>query len=100
MATGPADASSDERRRMSVRLPRPLWIGLVTVALVVGAAVAEVASVLYRHQQRLAAVRLVENLDSEVRIRTDGPDWIREWSGSELLGPFDDVNEVLLGPFR
>jgi len=88
MATVP---NTPEPRRSSIRLPRPLWIGLATVALVVVAVGLGFGVPIYRQQ---VAIREIDRFGGWVAREPGGPDWLRRWTGSENI--FDEVQGVYL----
>jgi len=85
-----SDPLPPEPRRFSIRLPRPFWLGMATVVLVVVAAGLRIGVPIYRQQ---AAVREIERADPKSYIlrRPRGPTWLRDWVGEERMEPFDDV---------
>src|SRR5947209_5929419 len=83
-------------RRFSFRLPRPLWIGVATVVLVVGGVAVQFRVIQYRHQRQLAAIREIESAYGYVQTRPGGPEWLRLWVGDERMKVFDEVVEAQL----
>jgi hypothetical protein len=80
-----------EPRRFSIRLPRPLWIGLVTVVLVVVAVGLPICTPIYRQQ---VAIREIEQLGGRVERRAPGPEWLRRTFGNTWTTWFGDVVAV------
>jgi len=80
--------------RFSIRLPRPLWIALVTAVLIVGAVSLRFGLPIYRQQ---LALRAIERAGGVEKTRPGGPKWLRNLIGEDLMMPFDDVVEVRLG---
>jgi hypothetical protein len=60
-------------RRFSIRLPRPLWIGVAAVLLVVAEAGLRIGVPIYRQH---AAVREVKRLGGKVEAERHGPEWL------------------------
>src|SRR5437868_14663256 len=83
-----------EPRRFSIRLPRPLWIALVTVVVVISAVGVLFALPIYQQQM---AVREIERLDGSIRTDNGGPGWLRRQVGDERMRLFDVVTWVNLG---
>jgi hypothetical protein len=71
-----------EPQRFSIRLPRPLWIGLATVLLVIVAIGLQIGMPIYRQQ---AAIREIERIGGWVGATLGGPDWLRECVGDEWM---------------
>ena len=80
-------------RRFSIRLPRPLWIGVATVMLVVGTAGLRFGVPIYRKQM---AVSAIERLGGLAQTSPGGPNWLQHWVGYPWTRPLDDVREVVL----
>src|SRR4029079_8388649 len=80
-----------EPQRFSIRLPRPLWIGLSTVALVLVGVGLRFGVPIYRHH---AAIQVVERLEGRVSSRPGVPEWLREWLNDEWMKPLDAVTQV------
>jgi hypothetical protein len=80
---------------MSMRLPRPLWILLATVVLVVVAAGLRIELPLYWRQ---AAVREIERLSGQISYERTGPDWLRNLIGEERMSAFDGIEYVRFPP--
>src|SRR5258708_823101 len=79
--------------RFSIRLPRPLWIGLAAVVLVVVAVGLRTGVPIYRQQ---VALREIERLGGRAYTEKGGPDWLRRLIGDERMAPFDEVYRVNL----
>src|SRR5258708_31333390 len=86
MAT--TDPITPERRRFSICLPRPLWIGMAAAVLVVLAVGSRFGVPIYRQQ---VAIWEIERLDGFVETIDCGPQWLRRLFGDEPLAAFDDV---------
>jgi hypothetical protein len=82
-----------EPRRLSIPLPRPLWIGLATATLI-GAA-APLAVVMPAYWQR-ATIRTVERAGGNVRTRPGGFGWLRSCIGNGRMAIFDEAEFVNL----
>ena len=89
----------DESRRFSVRLPRPLWIGLLAVALVVAGTGLRVGLPIY---QQHAAIREIQRAGGVVLMRPADhdwlPDWLQKWMNDreriEVFGVPEEVDRV------
>jgi hypothetical protein len=104
IARSAPNATPPERRRFSVRMPRPLWIGLAMVVSVVLAVGLHFGVPIYRQQP---AIREIERLGGHVERIPRGPAWFRrlianEWltehMGHEFGQIFDQVESVRLPP--
>ena len=73
MSTTDGRLTPPEPRKFSVQLPRPLWIGLTTVVLVVVAIGLRIGAPIYRQQ---VAIREIEVLDGSIRTEPTGPRWL------------------------
>jgi len=71
--------STPEPSRFSLRLPRPLWIGLATVVLVVAALWFQFGLPIWRQQ---VAIREIERLGGSFETDPRGPEWLQERLGS------------------
>jgi hypothetical protein len=91
-ATGPI---TPEPRRFSIRLPRPLWIGLSAVVLAAVAIGLHVGIPIHRQQ---VAIREIERLGGEVARRPRGPEWFRNFVGEERLMIIDEIVVVIFRP--
>src|SRR5262245_53069861 len=80
--------------RRSIRLPRPLWIGLATAALVVVGVGLRFGVPIY---QQHAAIREIERLGGNLDLRPRGPKWLRNWVSDKRMKPFDVVDRVEFG---
>jgi len=87
------DRVTPERRRFLIRLPRPLWIGLVALMLI---AVAAASSIIMPAYWQRAAIRTVKGAGGKVRTRPGGPDWLRRWVGNQRMAIFDEAEFVSL----
>jgi hypothetical protein len=81
------------RGGFSFRLPRPIWIGAATAALVIVAAGWKFGMPIYRQQM---AIREIERLGGRIVRRSRGPDWLRRSVGDQLMSRFDPVTSVSL----
>jgi hypothetical protein len=73
MSASDPDPLPSEARRLSICVPRPLWIGLATVVVIIGSVGLRVGLPLYRAQ--LAAAE-VERLGGLVFAQPCGPEWL------------------------
>src|SRR5688572_3307689 len=87
-----ASSSTAEPRRF-IRLPRPLWIFLATVVVIVAAVGLRIGLPIY-HQH--LAIREIERLGGTVELTEGGPRWLRDRVGDQWMTPFDDVEGVIL----
>ncbi len=78
-------------RRISTRLPRPLWIGM---AIVVGGIVALGTTIGVRAYRQNRAIRAIEQLRCRVQTSPRPPKWLHDRVGSERMKPFDEVLAV------
>jgi hypothetical protein len=74
-----------------IRLPRPLWIGLATVVLVVVAIGLRIGVPIYRQH---VAIREIERLGAYVITSPVGPKWLRARLGNDAMKLFDEVTFV------
>src|SRR5262245_39738563 len=91
------DPVSSEPRCFSIRLPRPLWIGLAAIVLVVVAVGLRIGTPIYRQQ---VAIREIERLNGRVDLRRQAPKWLRDILGDDWAKPFDEVIVVNLRGMR
>lgn len=93
----PSSAShSLEPRRFALPLPRPLWIALATVVLIVVGLGLRFGLPIYRQQ---VAIREIERWGGSIDRKNGGPDWLRQLIGDERIEVFDRVDKVYLkGP--
>src|SRR5262245_53886579 len=80
--------ASPEPSHVSIRLPRPLWLGLATLVMVVVATGLRFGIPVWRQQ---AAVSAIEALGGSVQIEPGGPAWLRDRIGIENMKFFDRV---------
>jgi hypothetical protein len=80
-----------EPRRFSIRMPRPLWIGLAAGILIVLAVGLQIGLPIWRHR---AASRLITELGGVVAIQEGGPALLRRRIGDERMSVFDRVRSV------
>jgi hypothetical protein len=76
-----------------MRLPRPLWIGVATVALVVMSVGLLIGIPTYQQQ---TAIVEIARLGGQFETRPRGPEWLRRLAGEDRMKRFDDVVEVRL----
>lgn len=79
--------------RVSIRLPRPLGIGLVAAVLLVAGFASHIAITGYRQS---LAIRHLRELGFEIRpdISHIGPIWFQRWVGTAYLEPFGRVQNL------
>src|SRR5262245_22282841 len=75
MAAVSDNPTPPERRHFSIRLPRPLSLGLLTVLLIVGACGLRIGARAYRQR---AIIREFDRLNVRYQTRPSGPDWLRD----------------------
>ena len=83
--------STPETRRFSIRLPRPMWIGLAAVGLAIVAAVLRIGVPIWQQQ---VAIDEIGRAKGSIQIRKGGPLWLRDFAGDALMKPFDYVTVV------
>jgi hypothetical protein len=74
-----------EPRRFSVRLPRPLWIGIAALVMIGSAVALQFGLPVYRQQ---TAIHEIERLGGQIKSRPRGPRWLRDrlgYDNAELL---------------
>jgi hypothetical protein len=74
-------------------MPRPLWIGAATVALVVISVGALVGIPAYRQETVLVEI---ERLGGQFKTRPRGPEWLRQIVNENRMKGFDHIIEVRL----
>ena len=80
-----------ESRRVSIRLPRPLWIGLAAAVLAVVALGLQFGLPIYRQE---VAIRAIERLGGVAERQVRGPQWLRDWIGEKQIVVLDRVTAV------
>ena len=78
-----------------MHLPRPLWIGVAAVVLIV-ASVGLGTFVPYYRQQ--VALREIERLGGIMKIEPGGPEWLRQRLGNERMKVFDKIETIAFRP--
>jgi hypothetical protein len=91
-ATSPC-STPPEPHRFSVRLPRPLWIGLAAVVLILGGVALQFGLQIDRQQ---TAIREIERLGGVVESEPRGPEWLWEWLDDEWMEAFYTITDVHL----
>lgn len=86
-------ATPHEPHRLSIPLPRPLWIGLATLVLVVTALLVQFGVPIYRQE---SALREIKRVGGHVETLPGGPQWLRDRVGDERMKLFDKVTGVAL----
>jgi hypothetical protein len=87
------DPMALERPRFSIRLPRPLWMGVATVLLVAATVALRVGLPIYRRQE---AILEIERLGGYVHFRHEDRKVLRKSLRVRLASLFDDVTDVCL----
>jgi hypothetical protein len=90
-----ADAapSPSEPSRFAIRLPRPLWIGVATVVVVVVGLGLRFGLPIYRQH---LAIQEIERAGGGVGVEERGPEWLRARLGDERMATFGEVTAVYL----
>jgi hypothetical protein len=76
MTAGAPDPTPPEARRFSIRLPRPLWVGLAAAAVVVAGIGLRIGIPVYRQR---VAIREIERVGGYVTVRPPDLEWLPEW---------------------
>src|SRR5262245_20340396 len=87
----PIDSVAPERRRLSIRLPHPVWIALGTAALAVVILGLSVCTSIYRTQ---ILIREIEQLGGKCSTKRTLPDWLRDRVGDDVARRFEPVRTV------
>src|SRR5262249_2240483 len=77
----------------TLRLPRPLWIGVVAVGLIIAMVWLKLGVPVYRQQ---VASQEIARLRGIVRTRPRAPEWLRAHLGDERASRFDEITEGYL----
>jgi len=91
------DSVTPEPRRFSVRLPRPLWIGLAAVVLILAPVVLRFGGSIYERQ---CAKKEIGRTGGKIRATPCGSAWLRRLVGYERMEMFENVDTVGLGATR
>ena len=84
MGTVPHDPTIPERRSVSIPLPRPLWIGLAAILLVVAAVGIRISVQIYRQKE---AIRTITEAGGSVYGDYPRPPLLSKWfAESGLIG--------------
>ncbi len=78
-------------RRFSIRLPRPLWIGLAALGLIVAAVVLQFGLPICRQQVAIAEIK---RLGGQVEIPETAPGWLRRQLGHTRTKLFENATSV------
>jgi len=84
-------ASTPETR--SIRVPKPLSIGLVIAALLVAAIVVNLGASVYREQ---VAVRALRDAGATVNTYGPRPKWLGRVFGRDVTRPFERITDIYL----
>jgi hypothetical protein len=79
MATEAPSPTRSYASRFSIRLPRPLWIGLAAIVVIATGAGLRIGLPIYRQQ---IAMREIERLGGKILTIPVGPEWLRNRVGS------------------
>src|SRR5262245_6476235 len=88
MSSASDNPMRSEPRRFSIRLPRPLWIGLAAAMLILIAFGLRFGLPIYRQH---AALQEIKRLGGIVYTVPAGPAWLRDWIGDERMERFEDI---------
>src|SRR5436190_1089315 len=89
----PPNAVLPAPRRFSIRLPRPLWIGVAAGVLIAATIGLRVGLPICKQR---AAIQEIQRLGGRVVARPRGPEWLRSRAGEERMKIICDVTEVWL----
>src|SRR5262245_33008136 len=89
MAT--TDPTTQGTSRFSTWLPRPLWIGLTTAALVVTGVGVQIGLPIYRKH---AAIQEIRRLGGFIDSHRQGAKWLRDRVGDQWMQVFDEPFEI------
>jgi internalin A len=84
---------ADEKERPRIALPRPLWLGLVSVLVIVTGIALRVGIPSYRQR---AAIQVVDSLGGSVESVVEIPDWIEEWFGDGVTEKADWLFRIVI----
>jgi hypothetical protein len=70
-----SDPITPERRSFVIRLPRPLWIGVTAMVLIVVSMGVGFVIPIWRQQ---VAIREIRRLGGRIEINNGGPQWLRK----------------------
>src|SRR5258708_32887213 len=93
MANALPNSAPPDSSRLSIRPPRPLWIALATVVLVVVGAGLRIGLPIYRQQ---VAIREIERVGGRVEMQAGGPEWLRGHLSVDLQKFLDEVVAINL----
>jgi hypothetical protein len=85
--------AADEFRGFSIPLPRPLWIGIATVALVGPAVGLHFGAHIFLEH---LSVREIQRVGGGVETRPRAPQWLLDYFGKHWPKPLDEVIGVRL----
>jgi hypothetical protein len=91
MMTEVSEPSPPERRRYSIRVPRPLWTGIIAIVLLIAAALLPVSLRLHR---QIAAIRAIESQGGAVGTVGHRSGRQRELLGYPTFKAFEVVDFV------
>ena len=90
------DPTDPEPRRFSIRLPRPLWIGISATLLIIVAAGLRFGVSGY---QRRVAVREIERFNGSIQyLNRRGPNWLLVWMNEDRMQWFSDPDHLVFWP--
>jgi hypothetical protein len=77
-----------------IRLPRPLWIGVSALVLIVASIGMSVGLPIYRQHR---VYRTIHRLGGTCEVKYAGPDWLRTFLGYQRTTIFEVISVVRLG---
>jgi hypothetical protein len=90
------DPSRREPRRFPIRLPRPLWIGLAAILLIMVATGLRFGVSGY---QRRVAVGEIERFNGSIDyLNRRGPEWFLVWMNEDRMQWFSDPDHLVFWP--
>jgi hypothetical protein len=89
-----ADRVAPSSHRFSVRIPRPLWLGVAAVVLIVVAAGLSFGLPIYRQH---AAIREIGRLGGSGEVHYKGPQWLQRLLGYQRTQFLGVITVVRLG---
>jgi len=83
-----------EPQRFAIRLPRPLWIGVAALGLIIVAVGMGLGLPIYRQH---VALREIRRLGGRFELQYRGPQWLRDRLGYDRTWIFEVISVVRLG---
>jgi Leucine-rich repeat (LRR) protein len=99
MASDVPDSLPPESHRFSIRLPRPLWIGLAAAVTMVAAVSLRIGVPAYQQWSAINEIQpyayVNELFDETHRV---GPQWLRDFVGESRMTAFDEIESLHFNP--